>query len=321
MELQTRLTLPHHPQPISYQGKVLLLGSCFAGHIGGKLSHYQFRNTLNPFGTLFQPRAIANLLDRALTRRYFREEDCFYHRERWHSHEVHSDLSNPAREELIKTLNRRIEETGELLSGISHLVITLGTAWGYIRKDNGQWVANCHKVPQKEFEKVLASPDEILKELRKALSDLFKINPGISVIFTVSPVRHSKDGFVENQRSKSHLFVALHQLLEEFEDRGVFYFPAYELLMDELRDYRFYEADMLHPNTLAVDYIWERFRESCIIPADEPVMTRVGEIRRGMQHRPFYPDSLEYKTFKADLAEKIKDLKKEYPFMTFGSGL
>ncbi|WP_372975799.1 GSCFA domain-containing protein [Muriicola sp.] len=321
MELQTRLKIPQHPQPISYASEILLMGSCFAGHMGGKLSSYQFRNTLNPFGTLFHPRGISHLLERAKAGRYFTAEDCFFHMERWHCHEVHSDLSHANREEMLKGLNNRLEATGDHLKKISHLVITLGTAWGYVRRESGQWVANCHKVPQREFDKVLSSPEDIRQDLKKALDLVFEANPGVSVIFTISPVRHIRDGFVENQRSKSHLFVALHELLEVYGDRGVTYFPAYELMMDELRDYRFYETDMLHPNALAVDYIWERFRSACILPSEYPIMARVEEIQRGLNHRPFHPESEAYTAFKKDLEEKMSSLKREYPFMSFDTGL
>lgn len=293
------------------------MGSCFAGHMGGKLSYYRFRNTLNPFGTLFHPRAISILLKRALEGRHFTREDCFYHMERWHSHEVHSDLSHPDPEELVRTLNRELETTRDLLKNISHLVITLGTAWGYVRKETGMWVANCHKVPQKEFDKVLSSPEETRRDLGNTLERIYDVNPEVSVILTVSPVRHIRDGFVENQRSKSHLLTALHGLLEEFRERGASYFPAYELMMDELRDYRFYEADMLHPNSLAVDYIWERFRSACILPSEYPIMARVEEIQKGLNHRPFHPDSRAYETFRAGLEKKMADLQKEYPFMAF----
>ncbi|GGD54360.1 GSCFA domain-containing protein [Muriicola marianensis] len=321
MELQTRLKIPQHPNPISYSSETLLMGSCFASHMGGKLSYYQFRNTLNPFGTLFHPRGICNLLERAKTGRYFKAEDCFYHMERWHCHEVHSDLSHANREEMLKELNGKVDLTAELLSRVSHLVLTLGTAWGYVRKESGQWVANCHKVPQREFDKVLSSPQEIQQDLIKALDLVLEANPEISVILTVSPVRHMRDGFVENQRSKSHLFVALHEVLEMYQDGGVTYFPAYELMMDELRDYRFYEMDMLHPNALAVDYIWERFRSACIQSSENPIMARVEEIQKGLNHRPFNPGSKAYTSFANDLKEKIAGLKKEYPFMSFDTGL
>lgn len=317
MELQTRLKIPQHPNPISYESEILLMGSCFSGHMGDKLSYYQFRNTQNPFGTLFHPRAISNLIDRAIEGRYFTGDDCFYHMERWHSHHVHSDLSNPDPEALVRTLKGLIDMTGEQLKNISHLVITLGTAWGYVQKETEMWVSNCHKVPQSKFDKFLSSPEEVRNDLSKSLASIYEINPDVSVILTVSPVRHARDGFVENQRSKSHLFVALHQLLEEHGDRNIHYFPAYELMMDELRDYRFYGSDLLHPNEVAVDYIWEKFTQALIDESAYPDMNEVGAIKKGLAHRPQFPESEEYRKFMQSLEHRIQTMKKKYPFMSF----
>jgi hypothetical protein len=282
-----------------------------------KLSYFQFRNTVNPFGVLFHPRAISQLLLQALDERAFKEEDCFYHLERWHSHAVHSELSRHDLGTLLHVLNASLKNTKDLLKQVTHLSLTLGTAWGYVKKEDRQWVANCHKVPQREFDKVLSAPDDIRSALSSALSAIYEVNPDISVILTVSPVRHVKDGFIENQRSKSHLFVALHQLLEEFAAKKIHYFPAYELMMDELRDYRFYEADMIHPNALATQYIWERFRDTCILMDDLTVMKKVEEVQRGLRHRPFHTASESYRMFRADLDQKINALQADFPHMRF----
>ncbi len=237
--------------------------------------------------------------------------------EQWHSYEVHSQMSRPDKEDLVKCLNTALKSTKEYLSRATHLTLTLGTAWGYVHRDTGNWVANCHKVPQQEFEKVLSPPEEIRSVLHSVLTAVYQVNPEISVILTVSPVRHARDGFVENQRSKSHLFVALHQLLEESYENQIHYFPAYELMMDELRDYRFYEADMLHPNSLATQYIWERFKNTCISEKAYPTMKQVEEVQRGLRHRPFHPDSESHKVFRKQLDQKISALQTRYPHMHF----
>jgi hypothetical protein len=226
-------------------------------------------------------------------------------------------MSRATKKELLRDLNRELVRIKELLTGISHLTLTLGTAWGYRRKDSDIWVANCHKVPRKEFDKVLSSPDEIVTILHSALSLVYRANPGISVILTVSPVRHIKDGFVENQRSKAHLIVSVHRLLEEFADRQICYFPAYELMMDELRDYRFYGSDMLHPSEMAVDYIWERFRTVCVDTSDYSTMDKVEEIQKGLRHRPRNPESEEHRKFMQSLQLRIQTLKEKYSFMSF----
>jgi len=285
--------------------------------MAGKLDYYKFRNSLNPFGTLFHPKAISNLIVRAIEGREFVKDEFVFHQEQWHSFEVHSKMSRAKVEDLITDLNRELVRMKEFLTRASHLVITLGTAWGYERKDNGSWVANCHKVPQKEFNKTLSSPEEIQQSLTLALSAVYDLNPGIALIMTVSPVRHIKDGFVENQRSKAHLLVALHRVLQQFSDRESYYFPAYELMMDELRDYRFYEADMLHPNTLAIDYIWEKFSSGCIDRNDYTTMSSVEEIQKGLTHRAFNPSSKAHGAFLEELQKKIAALKHKYPFMDF----
>ncbi|MBT8281233.1 MAG: GSCFA domain-containing protein [Muriicola sp.] len=317
MDLQTQLTIDQAPTPISYQSKVVLLGSCFATHIAAKLAYYKFRSTVNPFGIIYHPLAISNLISRALDQREFKREELVYHQELWHSFDVHSNMSKSNPDDLLSALNDELKNLKEVLGTATHLVITLGTAWGYTKKDTGMRVANCHKVPRKEFDKTLSSPEDIRKDLSATLTAIYEINPEIGVILTVSPVRHLKDGFVENQRSKAHLICALHELMEQFSDQGAYYFPSYELMMDELRDYRFYEADMVHPNSLAVDYIWEKFTSGCIDQKALPSMGSVKEIQRGLDHRPFNPDSEAHKDFKTALKAKIEAIKEQYPFMDF----
>ncbi|MEY8020907.1 GSCFA domain-containing protein [Muriicola sp. SD30] len=317
MELQTHVPLDKAPIPISYDSEIMLLGSCFANHIASRLTYFQFRNRVNPFGTLFHPQAITNLIIRSIKGKKFRKEELIYHQESWHSFEVHSEMSRAEADDLLTGLNTGLQELREFLLNASHLVITLGTAWGYKSKDKDSWVANCHKVPQSEFTKILSTPADIKEHLFNALTAVFEINPEIGVLFTVSPVRHLKDGFVENQRSKAHLMVAVHELVEQFSNEKVYYFPSYELMMDELRDYRFYEADMVHPNALAVNYIWEKFSPVCIDDKEHAVMLSVEEIRKGLAHIPFNPHSEANKAFKLALGEKIDDLRKRYPFMKF----
>ncbi|QBA64945.1 GSCFA domain-containing protein [Muriicola soli] len=318
MDLQTQLPVVKAPNPISYQSKVLLLGSCFATHIAAKLAYYKFRSTVNPFGIIYHPQAISNLISRASEEKEFRREELFCHQELWHCFDVHSEMSKSDPDVLLSGLNSELKNLKELLHNATHLVITLGTAWGYTRKDNGMRVANCYKVARKEFNKVLSSPSNIQKDLIAIRAALYKINPEISIILTVSPVRHLKDGFVENQRSKAHLLCAVHELIDEFSSQAPFYFPSYELMMDELRDYRFYEADMVHPNSLAVDYIWEKFTSGCIDQKALTTMRSVEEIQKGLDHRPFNPDARAYKDFRVGLKAKIEALSLEYPFMDFG---
>ncbi|MDC6351282.1 GSCFA domain-containing protein [Zeaxanthinibacter sp. PT1] len=311
MELLTMVPISSSGNPIDYRSRVLVLGSCFAEHMGSKLEYFQFRNLRNPFGIIYQPQAIYELVRRSLERDYFTGEELFKLNERWHCFAVHSDLSNPDKEALLQNLNQGLDDTASYLQKATHILITLGTSWVYRYKRTGKLVANCHKVPQREFQKELLTQAVITGYLDQLSQLLRKRNSRIHLTFTVSPVRHLRDGFVENQRSKAQLISSVHQL------KGVSYFPSYELMMDELRDYRFYTADMVHPNEIAINYIWERFRVSSIAADAYPIMEQVMAIRKGMAHRPFNPDSQTHRAFLSSLEQKIMVLRDSYPFMKF----
>lgn len=314
MKLQTQIPLaPEEPQ-IDYQSRILLLGSCFAENIGAKLAYYKFEILQNPFGILYHPGAVENLISRAVQNELYTESEVFHRDERWHCFDTHSDLSDPVKENLLRRLNELLEETLDQIRKSTHIMITLGTAWAYRHLEKDILVANCHKVPQKEFSKTLFSAQMISERLKNIVHAISTVNRDTKVIFTVSPVRHLKDGFIENQRSKAHLVTGLHEMLKEQEAA---YFPAFELMLDELRDYRFYGADMVHPNAVAIAYIWERFAAVWISEEAVPVMEEVADIQKGLQHRPFHEHSEQHQKFLGSLREKIMYLQKEYPFMEF----
>ncbi len=317
MELQTQLKLPQADRQITYESHLLMLGSCFAEHMAEKLTYHQLRSLSNPLGILFHPLAIENLIRRAVKQQDFSNEDIFFSNEQWKSFEAHSDLSAADPESLISSLNQAVAKTQEQLHLASHVFITLGTSWVYDLKKTGNTVANCHKVPQKEFEKRLLGVDEIVQSLQRIIGLIREVNKAAEVVFTVSPVRHLKDGFVENQRSKAHLLGAVHQHLDDLNQEKISYFPAFEIMMDELRDYRFYKQDMVHPNDLAVNYIWEKFRDSWIDESALLIMSKVAAVQKGLDHRPFNADSQAHQDFKKSIEEKITYLKQEYPFMQF----
>ena len=320
MKLRTKIPLIPAKQQIDYNSQLLVLGSCFAENIGSKLDYYKFQSLQNPFGILFHPLAIENLIARAIHQKNYTEDDIFFVNERWHCFDAHSNLSNTSEEKLLQKLNSGIVQTQHQISKASHILITLGTAWIYRNKESGEVVANCHKVPINEFSKELLTTDEIQKSLSSLINLVKSLNQNAQFIFTISPVRHLKDGFVENQRSKANLILALHNTINipPLGVRGL-YFPAYELLMDELRDYRFYEADMVHPNQVAVDYIWEKFVSVWWSEATLSVMARVGDIQRGLAHRPFHPESEQHRKFQKSLEKKITYLQQEHGFMKFDS--
>jgi len=318
MELQTKIPLTPSDNPIDYQSKLVLLGSCFVENIGAKLEYFKFQQLQNPFGILFHPLAIENLAQRALEGKTYQQEEIFEQDGIWHCFDAHSELRSDNPEALLKLLNQRLKETKTNLETSSHIIITLGTAWVYEQQASGKTVANCHKVPQKEFTKKLLSVAEIESSLQNVIALIQKVNPKAQVIFTISPVRHLKDGFLENQRSKAHLITAIHSvLLSRAESRELSYFPSYEIMMDELRDYRFYGKDMVHPNELAVAYIWERFKSVWISENAFAVMDEVDTVQKGLLHRPFNPDSEAHQKFKTSLGTKITYLQERYPFMKF----
>ncbi len=319
MNLQTKipLTKASHNQ-IDYHSKVLLLGSCFSENIGAKFDYFKFQNLVNPFGILFHPLAIESFITNPINEKEYTEKDLFFHTEQWHCFEAHSKLSNSNKDELIQNLNTQIQITNSFLKDATHIIITLGTAWVYRHIETDTFVANCHKVPQKKFQKTLLSVDTILESIDAILSLIISVNPKASIIFTVSPVRHLKDGFVENTQSKAHLISSIHSVLSlRAESISLNYFPSYEIMMDELRDYRFYNADMLHPNTIAIDYIWDKFKKVWIDEASEPTMKTVDTIQKGLAHKPFNPQSDAHKAFMSKLDDSIKNIKEKYSHISF----
>lgn len=318
MELQTKIPLDPCDNPIDYQSRSVLLGSCFVENIGKKLDYFKFQQCQNPFGILFHPLAIENLVQRAVQDIPYHPDEIFEQEGIWRCFDAHSDLRSGDPEELLRLLNQRLKETKSWLAVSSHIVITLGTAWVYEYLSSHKIVANCHKVPQKQFTKKLLGVSEIESSLHRLMELIQKVNSNAQIIFTISPVRHLKDGFVENQQSKAHLITAVHSLCSSHAQwRGLNYFPSYEIVMDELRDYRFYGKDMVHPNELAVDYIWEKFKSVWVDEKVYPVMDKVDAVQKGLMHRPFNPDSEAHQKFKTSLRTKITYLQERYPFMKF----
>nr|WP_315158033.1 GSCFA domain-containing protein [uncultured Flavobacterium sp.] len=321
MNFTTKIDIPQNPNQIDYNSKIISLGSCFAENMGDKFQYFKFQSATNPFGIIFNPVSIERIIDRVVNDVLFTEEDIFFHNERWHCFEVHSDLSHSDGTELLENLNQILEETKKQLQEATHIIITYGTSWVYRNIERDVIVANCHKVPQKQFSKELLSVAAIQESIKNTIRLIQTVNPNCSFIFTISPVRHLKDGFVENQVSKAHLITAIHHVLKESVgvppsgDRGLF--PSYEIMMDELRDYRFYAEDMLHPSQTAIDYIWERFSESCIDENSFQTMKEVQEIQRGLNHRSFNPDSEQHLKFISKLHQKINYIKEKFPHMQF----
>jgi lysophospholipase L1-like esterase len=319
MQFRTKINIIPNPNPIDYNSKIVSLGSCFAENMGDKFQYFKFQSSTNPFGIIFNPVSIERIIDRVVNDTLFTEEDIFFHNERWHCFEVHSDLSCASQEELLTSLNQILRKTKKQLQEATHVIITYGTSWVYRNIEKDAIVANCHKVPQKQFAKELLSVATIQESMENTIRLIQSINPNCNFIFTVSPVRHLKDGFVENQWSKANLITAIHDKLRTeicHLPPGI-YFPSYEIMMDELRDYRFYAEDMIHPSQMAIDYIWKRFKETTISETSYSTMDAVESIQKGLQHRPFNPDSESHKKFESNLQAKIATLVAQYSFMKF----
>ncbi|MDT8414076.1 MAG: GSCFA domain-containing protein [Flavobacteriaceae bacterium] len=317
IKLQTLVPVSAYPNPLGYGDNIFGIGSCFAVHMSQKFAFYKFEQSVNPFGILFHPLAIEKLFEYTANNVSINREDLVFQNEKWFCWHAHSDIHHNSEDDLLALVNTKLLQTRQELQTVSVCIITLGTAWVYKHKQHNQVVANCHKVPQHHFEKCLLSVSEVERSLGQICKYLHVLNPHLKVIFTISPVRHLKDGFVENQRSKSHLISALHHFLEINQNPNISYFPAYELVMDELRDYRFYAPDLLHPNEVAIDYIWARFTEKYISSEGLATMQKVSDIQKRLQHRPFDRNTEMYKKFQQELYLKMDALQKQWPHINF----
>ena len=308
----TEISIPKSSSPISHNSKILSLGSCFAQSIGQKMLNSKLDIFINPFGTIFQPNALADLLVAGISgnqadQNLVSERDgLFFH------YSAHSDLVGKSKNELLEKLNQRIELTGGYLKTGTHLILTLGTAWVYELKKTQTLVANCHKQPSDLFEKRLLRLEEMKLALGNLFSKLSIFNPTLKIVLTVSPVRHIKDGIPENQLSKSLLRVLCDALENEFEN--VSYFPAYEIMMDELRDYRFYKSDMIHPSEQAENYIWDKWAGAFFTPLTQKKVNQIFKIKLELEHRPLNPGSEANRQFLEKLLEKLERLQPEFDF-------
>ena len=316
MNFTTKIPIQKAINLIDYNSKILSLGSCFAENMADKFSYFKFENSVNPFGILFHPLAIEKIILKAINQEKFTENDIFFHNEQWHCYDVHSDLSHSDSMILLANLNQTLTDFYSQIQNATHIIITYGTAWVYRNKSANELVANCHKVPQNQFDKEILSIETIRESIQNTITSIEKVNPNCAIIFTISPVRHIKDGFVENQRSKAHLIAALHSIFD-IRHSTTSYFPSYEIMMDELRDYRFYSEDMLHPTQIAIDYIWERLSETTISKATFSTMEKIASVQKRLAHRPFQPHSESHSKFLENLQKEITELQKQFPFLKF----
>lgn len=318
MEFRKELNIKPFKHKISLGDKILLIGSCFSDNLGEKLRQYKFDVRINPNGTLFNPSSICKALHSFIENKQYGTEDLFYHEELWKSWEHHSQFSHENQCEMLNKINDVGTTSQQFLKQANCLIITLGSAWVYERENNSV-VANCHKVPADKFNKRLLSSAEVFSMLDKMCDAIHTFNPSLHIIFTISPVRHLRDGFVENNRSKAVLIQAVHEIIEKREN--LLYFPAYELVIDDLRDYRFYAEDMAHPNYLATDYVWEKFQQSCIDTESLRHFTNINIINAAKAHKPFQPQSNAHRLFRQKNVQLLRKLQEALPTVNWQEDL
>ena len=314
MEFHLQLDPIPFENKITVDDSVLLLGSCFTEHIYERLHRFKFNVQQNPNGILFNPISIAQSFEDYISSRELNENEFFFQNGLWNHWQFHSSLSHSELNIAKNTMNGKILQAHTFLAKTNWLIITFGSAFVYDLED-GKTVANCHKVPSTRFTRRMLSIDEIVHIYTKTIKSLLNFNPTLNLIFTVSPVRHLKEGFVENNRSKSILILAIEKIVEMFD--CCHYFPSYELVIDDLRDYRFYAEDMVHPNYLATNYVWEKFSIACIDGKSRQVFKEIQLIQNALKHRPMHPESEENKKFRVKTYNSIMELTGRFPGMDF----
>lgn len=312
MEFKLQFKIPAFQTPLKPGDSIFFSGSCFAENISAYFERYKFSSFTNPHGILYNPISIAHSLQEVIENKHYEENELQHSNGLYFSFSHHGRFSGLDANTVLRHINSTIITAHEHLQKTDFLFITFGSAFAYEHIDSKQLVGNCHKVPQKEFKKLLLTKNTILKEWNLLLETLSVFNPDLNVVFTVSPVRYIRDGLMENNLSKAILLQCVHELVAEHNNCS--YFPAYEIVIDELRDYRFFEADMVHPNELATAYVWERLVESAFQAEGKTYISKLDEILKGSKHRSFHPDSEEHLRFKRSLLQKCEAFEEQFPF-------
>ncbi len=325
MKFQLTFDINQSPKLVEHQQKILLMGSCFTENIGEKLRKHKFSLLENPNGILFNPISVSKALEGYMENRKLTADDLFLFNDAWHSWEHHSRFSAIDPDVCLQKINDATTEAHFFMKGASQLMVTLGSAWVYtftekaVKAIPGEVAANNHQAPADWFVKKLMSSEEVFVLLDSLMEKLTRFNPSLQVIFTISPVRHIREGVIGNNRSKAVLIQSVHQVSEKWE--SAYYFPAYELVMDDLRDYRFFAEDMVHPNYQATQYVWEKFTEACMNEETRLLMKEVADINLAYQHRPQHPETQRHKAFLQLYLERTQKLQLKFPFLDLGKEL
>jgi hypothetical protein len=320
MKLMLDVNIKSPAEKITYSDKIFIIGSCFTEHIGKRLEELKFSVVQNPNGILFDPISVTKSLNSYVDLKRYEQKDLFYLNELWQSWNHHSLFSGINAESVLLDINISQRKAHDHLKQSNWLIITLGSSFSYqLLEAHDQPVANCHRAPGQWFNKHLLSIEETVAALSETVDKLKTFNPGLNIIFTISPVRHIRDGVVENNRSKARLIEAVHQLVEQYSH--VWYFPAYELVVDVLRDYRFYDIDLVHPNYAATEFVFEKFEESFIDEETRNLMEEVKKISTSFKHKPFQPETKSHQSFLKNSLEKVKVLQEKLPQLDFSKEL
>lgn len=316
-KFRTPVTIPVSDFKIGYETPGMLMGSCFSDYVGKIMQQHKWPVLLNPFGTLFNPLSVADALNKLIAGKFTAYEDLRFHNGLWFSFSHYTGFSNADRNICLNQINNSEKEASAWLKKCHVLIITFGTAWVYTIKETGMVAANCHKLPADTFDRIFTEPEKIIRSYENLIQSLQQINPKIRIIFTVSPVRHWKDGAVNNQLSKSVLHWSIHEIMKRFPQTA--YFPSYEIFMDELRDYRFYAPDMLHPSETATQYVWERFCDTFASAETLKIMPEVLSVIKAVNHRPIHESGPDFMKFRHNTLQKMEQLESTYPFLNFSA--
>lgn len=313
MEFRTKVELPVNVPLINHSDRLMLWGSCFVENMGKLFVENKFRCDVNPFGVLYNPLSIAKALGQVLAHKRYEESDLKCERGIWFSLAHHGNFSAGSAEECLEKINTRIRMAEETLAQARWVIFTWGTSWVYEWKETHEIVGNCHKLPERLFDRYILKVEDIVEAYGGLIEKLLSLNPHVHCLFTVSPIRHVKDGMHGNQLSKAVLLLAIQRLVGQYP--SCLYFPSYEIMMDELRDYRFYADDMLHPSSVAVDYLWECFGKTFFSPSARSFLGAWEKVKKALAHRPFDAESEQYRHFLSQILLNIEELKEKFTYL------
>lgn len=314
MNLRTKIEISKSNVDINHQSKLMMFGSCFSQNIGQKLLDNKFQAIINPFGILYNPSSIASSIKRLLSHREFEQSELVFHNEMYQSFMHHGSFSSNDKDKCITDINKEFNKSGSFINNTDTYLFTFGTAYTYKLNETGDVVANCHKFHASNFTRYRLSVEDIVNEWTNVIDNLLAINSKAKFVFTVSPIRHWKDGAHDNVISKSILHIAIDSLQTMYPD-SLLYFPAYEILMDELRDYRFYAEDMMHPSSLAIEYIWQRFGDAFFSSNTLEISNKWMRISQAINHRPINAETNNYNNFLKQTLKRVVEFNKNYPYI------